>query len=32
MTLRRVIFWIHMVVGVSAGLIILLMSSTGPQF
>ena len=29
MTLRRVIFWIHMVVGVSAGLIILLVSSTG---
>jgi uncharacterized iron-regulated membrane protein len=29
MTLRRVIFWIHMVVGVSTGLIILLVSSTG---
>jgi uncharacterized iron-regulated membrane protein len=29
MTLRRVIFWIHLVVGVSTGLIILLVSSTG---
>src|SRR5215468_4619563 len=29
MTLRRVIFWIHLVVGVSAGLIILLISATG---
>lgn len=29
MPLRPVIFWVHMVVGVSTGLIILLLSSTG---